>query len=44
MRERSEGSIGFFLVVVPWSGSFSIYDFIKEFIFLKEHKTIFFLV
>lgn len=42
MRERSEGSIGFFLVVVPWSGSFSIYDFIKEFIFLKEHKTIFF--
>lgn len=35
MRERSEGSIGFFLVVVPWSGSFSIYDFIKEFIFFK---------
>jgi hypothetical protein len=29
MRERSEGSIGFFLVVVPWSGSFLVYDFIQ---------------
>jgi hypothetical protein len=29
MRERSEGSIGFFLVVVPWSGRFLVYDFIQ---------------